>query len=153
MRSVLSATTELINPNKNGSTNGTNGQHRARTTKKPYPETTLRRLERILTEKLREEEEANAGFIENLRGITESDGGMRTYALSHAESASDRTSLEVGFAAVSHMSQTAREISGALARLRNCPETFGICITCRYRIPLGRMEALPQTQKCCGCAR
>jgi DnaK suppressor protein len=43
------------------------------------------------------------------------------------------------------------EVDAALARLRE--GTYGRCCRCRRRIPIARLEALPATPHCIGCAR
>ncbi|MFC1721485.1 TraR/DksA family transcriptional regulator [Patescibacteria group bacterium] len=44
-----------------------------------------------------------------------------------------------------------RQLNGALVRLKNDPETFGICRECGEEIPLERMKGRPHAELCVGC--
>ncbi len=44
-----------------------------------------------------------------------------------------------------------RQVLGALARLRDDPDDFGVCEDCNEDIPMPRLQAMPYAQLCVAC--
>ena len=57
-------------------------------------------------------------------------------------------SAEDDRALMSHTARELAELDGALRRLREDPDRFGICLTCGKAIPAERMRLVPSSRHC-----
>ena len=68
-----------------------------------------------------------------------------------ADQATDNFEQQFTLSLMENEEQTLGEIAAALDRIEQ--GTFGCCEECQQRIPPSRLEALPYTRYCVGCAR
>jgi RNA polymerase-binding transcription factor DksA len=89
---------------------------------------------------------------EALRGTGDDVRGNLSRAPMHpADLGTDSFEQETSMGLLEMQGQTLIEIDNALERIRN--GTFGRCLECRKEISRGRLNALPYTAHCIGCAQ
>jgi RNA polymerase-binding transcription factor DksA len=89
---------------------------------------------------------------EALRSRGGDEGGNLSNAPLHpADLGTDNFEQEFTLSLLQSQEQALEEIAEALARIRT--GTFGRCEECASAIPKGRLQAVPYTRHCVGCAR
>lgn len=88
---------------------------------------------------------------ESLRAAQERNQGIGSWNLDFAGDAADTESLEQIAFQIRRLSDTLRQVTGALHRIDQ--GTFGICMRCGNAIDTERLEAVPFTRRCIDCSR
>jgi DnaK suppressor protein len=81
----------------------------------------------------------------------EGSGSLSNTPLHMADLGTDNFEQEFTFNLLENQEQALTEITEALERIRQ--GTFGLCEECKGAIPKARLQALPYTRHCVGCAR
>jgi RNA polymerase-binding transcription factor DksA len=108
--------------------------------------------ERLLEARDQTLEDIRQAEAEEAEGQRESSGALSRMPSHMADAASDTQEAEKDLANVNRESQQLTRIDEALQRLRDDPETFGICAECGRPIEAERMELIPWTRLCAACA-
>lgn len=106
-----------------------------------FPETVLAEIEAVINDQLQEEQDLIQSSHEEIKEI--SNNGFGSPFGSMTEVATDQWSLETSHANVSRMSQNSQKLYDALRRIRESPQTFGMCGKCKKPIPKERLLAIP----------
>jgi RNA polymerase-binding transcription factor DksA len=81
----------------------------------------------------------------------EASGSLSNAPLHMADLGTDNFEQEFTLSLLQNQEQALEEITEALERIRH--GTFGLCEECKGPIPKARLQALPYTRHCVGCAR
>lgn len=103
-----------------------------------------RERERLLRRLARTEGEAE----EFRQRVSERDPCAYLSPATAREDAEQMARLQLGGGAAAEL----REVEAAIQRLQEEPERFGWCDLCGGEIPLARLEVIPWTRLCAGCA-
>ncbi len=84
-------------------------------------------------------------------GGGDASGNLSNAPLHPADLGTDNFEQEFTLSLLQNQEQVLEEITEALRRIRN--ETYGRCEECQLVIPKARLQAVPYTRHCVGCAR
>jgi len=82
-----------------------------------------------------------------------SDSELATYTDHMADQGTEAMEREKAAAIATKEGRYLYRIEGALRRLRESPDTFGLCHTCGSEVGYPRLEALPHARYCIDCKR
>jgi DnaK suppressor protein len=107
------------------------------------------RLIALLARLTRDESQLRGEVLQPTGG--EASGGLSNVPLHLADLGSQDSEEDVAFTLLANEEQIVEEINLALDRIEQ--GTFGRCEKCRKDIPKERLQALPYTRFCIGCAQ
>ena len=108
--------------------------------------------ERLLSERDRALKDLQEAEDEEAEGQRESAGEISRTPHHMADAASDTQEAEKDFAVVNRETKLISRIDEALELLRTDPDGFGTCRECGTTIAEERLEIVPWTRLCAGCA-
>ena len=121
----------------------------------PYPETPVLDQEvrtemerRLLTERDRAREDLNTALEEESRPPAESSGELSDLPSHPADAATDAAEADADMRVAERSTEHINRIDDALHRLRERPETYGVCEICGEAIEMERLRLLPWTRRC-----
>lgn len=109
--------------------------------------------DRLLEERKETLEDIQQAEEEEEEGQRESSGELSRTPSHMADAGSDTQEIEKDFANVNRQSDQLARIDRALRLLRRDPEAYRTCEGCGGRIEAERLDLIPWTRKCAGCAQ
>ncbi|MFA5926079.1 MAG: TraR/DksA C4-type zinc finger protein [Parcubacteria group bacterium] len=115
-------------------------------------------IDKIIQEKLKEKLISEKTRLEETLAATETNkaGTDREYQTSFPEierdqeqNADEMELYESNLAADETLKSELKKVNSALARMES--GTYGYCLNCQKEIPIERLEAYPQAEKCLDC--
>ena len=114
--------------------------------------TQLEAIERLLLRERDKTLRSLGRFSEQSKQTREaSDADLSSYSFHMADQGTDAMEREKSFLFASKEGRYLYRVEEALRRLYNSPEEFGVCHSCKKKIPFERLEALPHARYCLDC--
>lgn len=121
----------------------------------PFPEkpvldeeTRAEMEERLLEERDRTREDLNTALEEESQPPRESSGALSDLPSHPADAASEVAEADADMRVAERSTEHIAVVDDALHRLREQPETYGVCEICGETIAMERLRLLPWTRRC-----